>query len=75
VRERADAGVARATGKESANETCVRSIFRARSLLRAHSTRAFGLVDGDHYFDPIAEKAIFEFRYASWLQMSSARTV
>src|SRR5712691_7349974 len=22
-----------------------------------------GLVDGDHYFDTIAEKAIFEFRY------------
>jgi ketosteroid isomerase-like protein len=34
-----------------------------------------GLVDGDHYFDTIADDAVFEFRYIfpGWPQTSSGR--
>jgi len=34
-----------------------------------------GLVDGDHYFDTIADDAVFEFRYIfpGWPQTSNGR--
>src|SRR5947208_13831637 len=54
----------------------VRGIHGARPVLR-HRPAGFGrsLVDGDHYFDTIADDAEFEFRYhfPGWPQTPRGR--
>ena len=62
------------TGEPNARSK-VRGLHGARPVLQHSPAGLVGLVDGDHYFDTIADDAEFEFRYIfpGWPRTLSGR--